>query len=182
MYSTRLRFDVCPRPNLEYEKVSLFCFCQRYRKIPKISPGAYIFLRSFLRGLYTEGNLRFKIGYIGLYLETSCISKSIGLTYSWKEIYGSNLREVFTETRREDVDLTKTQPCKYFVYIEREIQGKGEGWTMQTAIYCDTFWLQSIGTSNSSLANKKKYVLLYRFCFVLFCIWGQFLSTSPRGL
>ena len=32
-----------------------------YRKIPKISPGAYIFQRSFLRGLYTEGNLRFKI-------------------------------------------------------------------------------------------------------------------------
>ena len=42
-----------------------------YRKIPKISPGAYIFQRPFLRGLYfggayirrslyTEGNLRFK--------------------------------------------------------------------------------------------------------------------------
>ena len=33
----------------------------RYRKIPKISPGAYIFQRPFLRGLSTEGNLRFKI-------------------------------------------------------------------------------------------------------------------------
>ena len=43
-----------------------------YRKIPKISPGAYIFQRPFLRGLFleglifrrglsTEGNLRFKI-------------------------------------------------------------------------------------------------------------------------
>ena len=32
-----------------------------YRKIPKIIPGAYIFQRSFLRGLSTEGNLRFKI-------------------------------------------------------------------------------------------------------------------------
>ena len=26
-----------------------------YRKIPKISPGPYIFIRSFLRGLYLEG-------------------------------------------------------------------------------------------------------------------------------
>ena len=32
-----------------------------YRKIPKMSPGAYIFQRPFLRGLYTEGSLRFKI-------------------------------------------------------------------------------------------------------------------------
>ena len=45
---------------------------ETYRKIPKISPGAYIFQRPFLRGLYfggayirrvlsTEGNLRLKI-------------------------------------------------------------------------------------------------------------------------
>ena len=38
----------------------------KYRKIPKISPGAYIFQRPFLRnyflrGLSTQGNLRFKI-------------------------------------------------------------------------------------------------------------------------
>ena len=35
-----------------------------YRKIPKMSPGAYIFQRTFLRGLFLEGliyggNLRF---------------------------------------------------------------------------------------------------------------------------
>ena len=35
--------------------------CIIYCKIPKISPGAYIFQRPFLRGLCTEGNLRFKI-------------------------------------------------------------------------------------------------------------------------
>ena len=28
---------------------------QKYRKIPKISPGAYIFQRPFLRGLFLEG-------------------------------------------------------------------------------------------------------------------------------
>ena len=36
--------------------------------------------------------------------------------YSWKEIYVSNLQQFFTETRLENVDLSKTQPCKYFVY------------------------------------------------------------------
>ena len=41
-----------------------------YRKIPKISPGAYIFQRPFLRGLFFEGSyLRREI----------CVSKSIGL-------------------------------------------------------------------------------------------------------
>ena len=37
-----------------------------YRKIPKISPGAYIFQRPFLRGLSMEGNLRFKIDWATL--------------------------------------------------------------------------------------------------------------------
>ena len=50
---------------------------QRYRKIPKISPWAFIFQRPFLRGLFfggayirrglsTEGNLRFKIDWASL--------------------------------------------------------------------------------------------------------------------
>ena len=46
-----------------------------YRKIAKISPGAYIFQRPFLRGLSTEGNLRFKIDWVSL------------IVGSWKEIY-----------------------------------------------------------------------------------------------
>ena len=111
--------------------MSLFSFCHwRYRNIPKISPGAYIFQTLFLRGffwrgLHTEENLPFKIGYIGLYLKGNLHLK-IGLSYSWKEIYVSNLQKVFTKTRREGVDLSKTQPCKYFVYMEREIQAKSE--------------------------------------------------------
>ena len=40
-----------------------------YRKIPKISPGAYIFQRPFLRGLSMEGNLRFKIDWAILIVE-----------------------------------------------------------------------------------------------------------------
>ena len=42
-----------------------------------------------------------------------CIPKLIGLAYSWKDIYVSNLHEVFTDRSRcEDMDLLKTQPCK----------------------------------------------------------------------
>ena len=50
---------------------------RKIRKIPKMSPGAYIFQRPFLRGLFLEGhifgraylrggNLRFKIDWAGL--------------------------------------------------------------------------------------------------------------------
>ena len=46
-------------------------------------------------------------------------------------------------------------------------------------ICCDTFWLQSFGTRNSSLANAKYFVLLY---VVLFWIWGQFPTPSLGGL
>ena len=45
------------------------------RKIPKISPGAYIFQRSFLRGLFVEGPI-----FGGAYLRREiCVSNSIGL-------------------------------------------------------------------------------------------------------
>ena len=37
------------------EKQSGLIYFMKYRKIPKISPGAYIFQRPFLRGLYSEG-------------------------------------------------------------------------------------------------------------------------------
>ena len=46
-----------------------------YRKIPKISPGAYIFQRPFLRGLFLEGLI-----FGGAYLRREiCVSKLIGL-------------------------------------------------------------------------------------------------------
>ena len=47
----------------------------RYRKIPKISPGAYIFQRLFLRGLFLE-----ELIFGGAYLQREiCVSKSIEL-------------------------------------------------------------------------------------------------------
>ena len=55
----------------------------RYCKIPKISPGAYIFQRPFLRGLFLEGAFIRR----GLCTEGNCISKSTGLACSGKEIY-----------------------------------------------------------------------------------------------
>ena len=41
-------------------------FNGRYHKISKTSPGAYIFQRPLLRGLYSEGNVRFKIDWASL--------------------------------------------------------------------------------------------------------------------
>ena len=46
-----------------------------YRKIPKISPGAYTFQRPFLRGLFLEGPI-----FGGAYLwREICVSILIGL-------------------------------------------------------------------------------------------------------
>ena len=49
-----------------------------YHKIPKISPGAYIFQRPFLRGLFLEGLI-----YGGKF----AFQTRLGKPYSWKEIY-----------------------------------------------------------------------------------------------
>ena len=49
-------------------------FFDIYCKIPKISPGAYIFQRPFLRGLFLEGLI-----FGGAYLREICVSKSIRL-------------------------------------------------------------------------------------------------------
>ena len=67
-----------------------------------------------------------KIGQAYTRRET-CVSKSIRLAYSWKEMCVAG----FTEARLEDVDLSKTQSYKYFVYMDRG--------TTQTAINLSTF-------------------------------------------
>ena len=74
--------------------------------------------------------------------------------------------------RFKDADLSKTQPCKYFVYMDRG--NPSQDWRViyaKSNIYCDAFLRQSFGTRNSSLANAKLYVLLYRFCFVCLFIF-----------
>ena len=51
-----------------------------YRKIPKISLGAHVVQRPFLRGLYLEG-LILRGAYVWWKI---CVTKLIGLAYSWK--------------------------------------------------------------------------------------------------
>ena len=54
-----------------------------YRKIPKISPGAYIFQWTFLRGLFLE-----ELIFGGAYVRREmCVSKLIKLACSGKEIH-----------------------------------------------------------------------------------------------
>ena len=48
-----ISFFPCKLNRTEPEKQQLRV--AEYRKIPKISPGAYIFQRPFLRGLFLEG-------------------------------------------------------------------------------------------------------------------------------
>ena len=50
-------------PSYEVTELSVSYRIEDTVKIPKISPGAYIFQRLFVRGLSTEGNLRFKIDW-----------------------------------------------------------------------------------------------------------------------
>ena len=65
--------------------------------------------------------------------------------------------------------------------MEREIQAKSEEWTTQTAIYCDTFWLQLIGTT-SFLANKKLCVTVpFLLCFILYLRPRAISKYKPPG-
>ena len=108
----------------------------KYRKIPKIlAPGLI-----FFKGPFWGTNI----------LREICFSKSIGLAHGWKEIYVSNLQQVFSETRLEDEDLSKNSATQVLcLYGPRKSKSRLQ-WTTQTApwIYCDTLWLQPFGTRN----------------------------------
>ena len=114
----------------------------KYRKIRKICPGAYFFKGPFWgtyfwrRGLFTEGNLRFKIDWANLIVGNLpflfCFTLYLRATYKYKPSRG---------------------PIFGGAYLQREI-------------------------CVSELYSWKE---IYRFCFVLLCIWGQFSSTSHRG-
>ena len=67
----KLSYKIYPYPILKNVSEILLT----YRKIPKISPGAYIFQRPFLRDLFLEGLI-----FGGAYLRREiCVSKSIEL-------------------------------------------------------------------------------------------------------
>ena len=145
--------------------------------------GLYFSKALVLGGVYTEDNLLLKIGQAYTRWET-CVSKSIRLAYSWKEMCVAG----FTEARLEDVDLSKTQPYKYFVYMDRG--------TTQTAINLNTFWLQSFGGTSKREYGKYKnlYVtvpLLHYFFFLsrpeymsragLLCIPAPWLNATKTN-
>ena len=74
-HSMRFVMDVKYLRRCEKAKSKIKTNGFEYRKIPKISPGAYIFQRPFLRGLFLE-----ELIFGGAYLRRDiCISKSIGL-------------------------------------------------------------------------------------------------------
>ena len=77
LYESEVLFGVVFRDFRRY-KVTFSQVDTRYRKIPKISPGAYIFQRPFFEGLIFGG------AYVRREI---CVSKSIGLACSGKEIY-----------------------------------------------------------------------------------------------
>ena len=67
------------------------------------------------------------------------------------------------------------------LYMEREIQAKSEEWTTQTAIECDTFWLQLIGTA-SFLANKKLCVTVpFLLSSILYLRLSAISKYKPPG-
>ena len=154
------------------------------RKTPKINPGAYIFQRPFLRGLYSEGLIywgKFALqNQPGLY---NCIGSEICLkAYSWKEIYVSNLQQVFTETGLEDVDLSKTQPCKTVLCLYGP-----RIWQMQKFMcYCTVFALFYFEFEDNfrvqALGGLVFGGAIYRTFFCVMSLGGLYLERFIHGV
>ena len=66
-----------------------------------------------------------------------------------------------------------------FLYGTRKPKPRIKWTTTQTAMYCETFWLQAFGTRNSSLTNAKVYVLLYSLILFNFEFEGNFQVQAP---
>ena len=84
------------------ETVHNYVVHQSYHKIPKVSAGAYIiFSKARFDGIIFGGGYVWreicvtKVARLILGREI-CVSKSIGLPYSWKEIYVSNFARSFS--------------------------------------------------------------------------------------
>ena len=72
VHSRVLNSNFLGKSHTDLFDVSLY-WCCKYRRIPKISPGAYILQKPFLRGLSSEGNLRFKIVWANLIAQSKFI-------------------------------------------------------------------------------------------------------------
>ena len=111
-----------------------------------------------------------------------CVSKSaIGSRNLRLKIYVSNLQNVLTETCLEDEDLSKTYPCKYFVYMNRGNQSQEWRGTTQTAINCDSFWLQTLGRHVTVLYKYKNLCYCTVFALFYFVFEGAFQVRGSGG-
>ena len=104
---------------------------EKYRKIPKISPGDYIFQRPFLRGLFLEGLI-----FGGAYLRReTCVSESIGPACKGEEIY--HFCFVFLCIRRQ---IPSTSPPGGLYSEGRFNGGFFASWFWGAYIWRGLFW------------------------------------------
>ena len=130
-----------------------------YRTIPKISSEGYLYLKvPFLRGLFLEGRIfgdpyiqrdlfvskSARLIYYWLVGKYASQNPCVGLAYSWKEIYVGNCSNFLLKLALGTEIFLKLSHASILFLWTKEIQAT------KTAIYCDTFRLQSFGTRNSS--------------------------------
>ena len=120
--------------------------CNSYRKIPKISPGVYIFKGPFWgayfwRGLCTEGNLRFKVDWASLQCE--------GIYHFWFAL----------------LCIWEQIPCTtppWGLYLERRFNGRVfcvtilRGLYMEGLIFGILRYIQHIQTVSTCLFSETK--------------------------
>ena len=70
----------------EFSLATGYCYGKSYRKIPKISPEAYIFQRPFLRGLFLEGPI-FGGGLTEGFLRHRFGGLIFGGAYTWRGLF-----------------------------------------------------------------------------------------------
>ena len=110
---------------------------------------------------------------------------SLYIYYSWKESYVSNWQHFFTKTRLEDIDLSKTQPCKYFVYIIMDRGNPIEDWGVNytnSKLYTVTLYdCNHLAHIVKVLWQIQKFMsYCTAFASFLFWIWWQSSSEYIR--
>ena len=93
------------------------------------------------------------------------------------------MQKGFTETRLENVDVTKTQPCKYFVYMDRG-NPKLSKPTVKNELHKQQYKTVTLSDCNHLahvivLWQIQKFMLLYRYCFVT--LYLRAISNFRRG-
>ena len=130
---------------------------RRYRKIPKISPGAYIFQRPFLRGLILEG---LKFGGACLRREIR-ISKSIGLALQLELnlpfllCFSLYLRAIFQVQAPRGL------------YLEGQFKGGFFALPVRGAYIWRGFYMEGLKVKQNRKRNRKKHEVKMFSCWVV---------------